>query len=107
MPTITLWNYGGGVLNNVSQMTAQLSNEEHRHKRVIQVQKGVPVDLLIGTDPAATLGVPLLTVQTGDLGCNRPPEWQEVDPLRGRATPVHTPAPKSYGSGISCSWGAT
>ncbi len=49
-PTIQLWSYGGGELNIVSQMTAQLSNGHGCLEGVVQVQKGAPVDLLIGTD---------------------------------------------------------
>ncbi len=55
-PTVQLRSYGGGELNIVSQMTARLSNERNRWEGVIHIQKGAPVDLLVGTDVQPQLG---------------------------------------------------
>ncbi len=55
-PMITLRNYGGGRINIVSQMRVQLSKGDHSVERVVQVQKGAPVNLLIGTDLQPALG---------------------------------------------------
>ncbi len=55
-PTITLRNHGGGRINIVSQMRVQLWKGGHSVERVVQVQKGAQVNLLIGTDLQPALG---------------------------------------------------
>ena len=49
-PTIKLRNYGGGELDIVSQMKAQISKGGNSLIGTVQVQKGAPVELLMGTD---------------------------------------------------------
>ena len=55
-PTIKLRNYGGGELDIVSQMKAQISKGGNSLIGTVQVQKGAPVELLMGTDLQPQLG---------------------------------------------------
>ena len=85
-PTITLQSYGGGELNIVSQMMAPLSKGEHRQEGVVQVQKGAPMDLLIGTDVQPKLGFLFLetkqkeTAATTDLLSGKAWSLSESEP---------------------------
>ena len=55
-PTIKLRNYGRGELDIVSQMKAQISKGGNSLIGTVQVQKGAPVELLMGTDLQPQLG---------------------------------------------------
>ena len=78
-PTITLRNYGGGELNIVIQMKAQLSRGSRSSLMVVQVQKGAPIDLLIGTD---------VQTQLGFLFLDSCPDGPAVDLLNGKVWSV-------------------
>ena len=49
-PTVLLKNYGGGELNIVGEVECCLTRSNYTVKALLQVQKGAPVDLLLGTD---------------------------------------------------------
>ena len=55
-PTVALCSYGGGELNIVSQVKCRVSRDNFIVETVLQVQKGAPVDLLLGTDILSCLG---------------------------------------------------
>ena len=55
-PTMALRNYGGGELNIVSQVKCCVSRDDFIVETVLQVQKGAPVDLLLGTDIFSHMG---------------------------------------------------
>ena len=48
--TLSLWSYGGNELEIVSQVTCKLERDGYHVTIILQVQKGTPVDLLLGTD---------------------------------------------------------
>ena len=55
-PTVILRSYGSGELNFVSQVKCCIRRDKFEVETILQVQKGVPVDLLIGTDILTQLG---------------------------------------------------
>ena len=59
---LVLRNYGGGELNVIKQMTATIRRGEHECETTVLVQKGSPLDLLVGTDVQPLLG--FLVLQT-------------------------------------------
>ena len=65
-PMVKLLNYGGGELNIVGQMKAHLSRGKHALEGVVQIQKGAPVELLVGTDTQPQLGFLFLDTSLGD-----------------------------------------
>ena len=66
-PMVKLRNYGGGELNIAGQMRvrAHLSRGKHALEGVVQIQKGAPVDLLVGTDAQPQLGFLFLDTSLG------------------------------------------
>ena len=54
--TVSLHSYGGDALNIVKQVMCNLSRGNYVIEPVLQVQKGAPVDLLLGTDVLPQLG---------------------------------------------------
>ena len=54
--TVSLRSYGGGELNIVSEVECCLTRGNYTVKAILQVQKGAPVDLLLGTDTLSKLG---------------------------------------------------
>ena len=63
LPELTLRSYGGGRLNIVRQIEATLCHAGKKIKAVLFVQKGAPLNLLIGTDLLGQLGFQLLRGQ--------------------------------------------
>ena len=55
-PALSLKNYGGGELHIVSEVECCLTRGDYTVKALLQVQKGVPIDLLLGTDTLPGLG---------------------------------------------------
>ena len=55
-PTVSLRSYGGGELSIISQVKCCLSRGSLTVETILQVQKGAPVDLLLGTDVLSRLG---------------------------------------------------
>ena len=55
-PALSLKNYGGGELHIVSEVECCLTRGDYTVKALLQVQKGAPVDLLLGTDILPGLG---------------------------------------------------
>lgn len=64
--TVSLRSYGGDELEIVSQVTCHLGRDGYQVKTVLQVQRGAPVDLLLGTDVLSQLGFSLM--QTSKQG---------------------------------------
>ena len=60
---VHLKSYGGGRLNIIGQIEVRLERGSNRTKAVVQIQKQVPMQLLIGTD--------LLSSLVLLLGCQR------------------------------------
>ena len=48
--TMSLQNYGGGRLELIRQTSITLTRNGHTTCAIVQVQKGAPVELLLGTD---------------------------------------------------------
>ena len=67
-PTVSLKNYGGGELNIVSEVECCLTRSNYTVKALLQVQKGAPVDLLLGTDTLPGLGFSFLQKESD--GCS-------------------------------------
>ena len=59
-PTLTLQSYGGGEINVVLQLQAVVSKGTRAVDALVQVQKGAPIDLLLGTDLLGQLGFEFL-----------------------------------------------
>ena len=59
-PGPRLKSYGGEKLNTVCQIKVAISHGEHSAECVVQVQKGAPADLLLGTDVHSRLGILVL-----------------------------------------------
>ena len=59
-PTLTLQSYGGGEINVVRQLQAVVSKGSRVVDALVQVQKGAPIDLLLGADLLAQLGFEFL-----------------------------------------------
>ena len=59
-PGPRLKSYGGEKLNTVCQIKVAISRGEHSAECVVQVQKGAPVHLLLGTDVHSRLGILVL-----------------------------------------------
>ena len=56
-PTLSINSFGGGEMNVISQLTTNLKRGTKEYQTTILVQKGVPFDLLLGTDVLAELGL--------------------------------------------------
>ena len=59
-PTIPLKSYGGHEINTIGQVNIRLATPGHSVTAVVQVQKGAPVQLLLGTDLKVLLGFSLI-----------------------------------------------
>lgn len=66
--TVGLQNYGSGKLNLIRQIRTVLSRNGHEVCAVVQVQKDIPVGLLIRTDTLAQLGFALVETDTCGMG---------------------------------------
>ena len=53
---MVLQNYSGDKLRVVRQIKVTLSRSGHSARAIIQVQKGAPAKLLVGTDLLSKLG---------------------------------------------------
>ena len=69
-PEITLQNYGGDRLNVVGQTQVAISRGDYSQMAVVQVQKGAPVPLLIGTNLQLQLGFLFLQCTIGGMATN-------------------------------------
>ena len=58
--TVILRSYGGDKLAIVSQVCCKLRRGKHQLDAVLQVQKGAPIDLLLGSDVLGKLGFGLV-----------------------------------------------
>ena len=65
-PTIPLCSYGRQKLNILCQITVDIIRGNHKVTAKVQVQKGAPVALLIGTDLLSRLGFALLESEPDD-----------------------------------------
>lgn len=68
--TMSLHSYGGNELPVVAQVSCRLSRGSFSVEGVWQVQKGAPVNLLLGTDTLSQLGFSL-TEKTDSTTCTR------------------------------------
>ena len=66
-PGPRLKSYSGEKLNTVCQIKASISRGEHSAECVVRVQKGAPVDLLLGTDVHSCLGILVLMCDSSDV----------------------------------------
>ena len=69
-PAIMLQNNGGDRLNVVEQTQVAISRGDYSQMAVVQVQKGAPVPLLIGTNLQPQLGFLFLQCTTGGMATN-------------------------------------
>ena len=69
-PAITLQNYGGDRLNVVGQTQVVISRGDYSQMAIVQVQKGAPVPLLIGTNLQPQLGFMFLQCTKGGTAMN-------------------------------------
>ena len=56
-PTLSIYNFGGGEVHVISQLTIKLKRGTKKYQTTILVQKGVPLDLLLRTEVLAELGL--------------------------------------------------
>ena len=54
-PTLSINSFDGGEVNVISQLTTNWKRGTKEYHTTIQIQKGVPLDLLLGTDVLAEL----------------------------------------------------
>ena len=59
-PSMVVRNFGGLQVNVICQTTVTLSHRKHKHQVTILVQKGTPLELLLGTDTLGKLGFQIL-----------------------------------------------
>ena len=86
-PTIPLKSYGGHEINMIGQMSVRLATPGHSVTAVIQVQKGAPVQLLLGTDLQASLGFRLIK-STGDVAVDLSQEGEWIRKIAVDPTPA-------------------
>ena len=55
-PSVSLQNYGGIPLNVVSQICCHISRGQYSTQILVQLQRGLPIPLLLGTDVQPALG---------------------------------------------------
>ena len=69
MPTISIWNFGGGRVNVLShQVTVDINRGSYQCRATILVQKGSTIELLLGTDLLTKLDFDLVkTSQEGEV----------------------------------------
>ena len=84
-PEVTLRDYGGQLLNILSQVPVILSRGEYQVDVTILVQKGAPNNLLLGTDVQSQLEFSLVMKTS---------EAQAVDLLNGRECSLPKEAPE-------------
>ena len=72
--SVRLQSYGGTPLNVVSQIRCHIARGEYSAQILVQLQRRVPIPLLIGTDVQPVLGYALL---------QRSPDGMAVDLLQG------------------------
>ena len=65
-PTISFCSYGGQKQNILCQITVDIIHGDRKVAAKVQVQKGAPVALLIGTDLLPRLGFVLLESKSDD-----------------------------------------
>ena len=80
--SLSINNYGGGEVNIISQILVTLTHGKKNCQAMVQVQTGASIELLLGTDVLAQLGLHLLEAThanrymtellKGDI-------WQEVE----------------------------
>ena len=86
-PQLTLQHYGGGQLNTVCQVKVHIARDGYSADAVVQVHKGAPTNLLLGTDLLPKLGFSLLESQNNG---------ETVDLFsRGKQSPEQSTKPKS------------
>ena len=95
--TVCLRSYGGDELDIVSQVKCQLSGKGHSIETVLQVQKGAPVDLLLGTDVLRQLGFALIQ-SPGDDGST---DLLKMAETLGDSPEVDTGRPEDPGAATS------
>ena len=73
-PSVNLQSYGGTRLNIVSQIRCHIARGQYSGQILVQLQRGAPIPLLIGTDVQPMLGFMFL---------QKSPDGRAVDLLRG------------------------
>ena len=66
-PTISVQSFGGGEVNIIGQVTVNVSQGEHSCQAVMLVQKGIQLEVLLGTDLLTKLGFLLINDNAKDL----------------------------------------
>jgi hypothetical protein len=97
-PGALLRSFGGETLNMVCQVTVNLVRGNRDITAEVQVQKGVPVQFLLGSDLLPQLGFSILESQTDDTAVDhfRHDQWKEPLPT---PTPQHElPTPENVGT---------
>ena len=80
-PGPRLSSYGGEQLNTVCQIKVDISRGNHKTVSTVQVQKGAPIDLLLGTDLHSQLGIFVLISSCNDRATDlvSKKQWSRID----------------------------
>ena len=78
-PSLNLQSYGGGELDLVSEIRCRVSRGSYSTEAVLQVQKGAPVKVLLGTDLQPHLGFMFIQLNGEDCGVNLLPLENSTD----------------------------
>ena len=78
-PGALLRSFGGEMLNMVCQVTVNIIRGDHDITAKVQVQKGAPVQLLLGSDLLARLGFSFLESRTDNVAVDhfRHDQWKK------------------------------
>ena len=67
---VVIQNYSGGKLRIVRQIKVTVSRSGHSARAIIQVHKGAPAKLLVGTDLLSKLGYYFVQASEESINCN-------------------------------------
>ena len=68
--TVSLQSYGGGKLDIIKQVQCSILHADRAVQVIVQVQRGAPVGLLLGTDILPQLGFALVKNNSSDTAVN-------------------------------------
>ena len=83
-PSVNLQSYGGTRLNIVSQIRCHIARGQYSGQILVQLQRGAPIPLLIGTDVQPMLGFMFL---------QKSPDGRAVDLLKGHKVQLEMGSP--------------
>ena len=91
-PSVSLQSYGGTRLNIVSQIRCHITRRQYSGQVLVQLQRGAPIPLLIGTDVQPMLGFMFL---------QNSPDGRALDLLQGHKVQLEMSLPLEAGLSAS------